>query len=170
MEKKQTRAEGSRSIFVNLTVVAVFTALMVGFIMYFYQSEPDMKRVALATLADQFASSATNAHWQWQAEGRPELIMLVHYDIKGQETDRRPISMSKQGWPQMEPTSKGCGVLWEMILNMPLAISGFKVYPEYYDGVQLSGDAADSMCRFRLSTGPYFEYMIYTGRVKKTDI
>jgi hypothetical protein len=167
---KSSSAPGSRSIFVNLTVVAVFTALMVGFIMYFYENEPDVKRVALATLADQFSSSATNAHWQWQAEGRPELILLVHYNIKGQETDRRPISMSKQGWPLMEQTSEGCGKLWEMVLNMPLSISGFRVYPEYYDGMQLSGKEEDAKCRFRLSTGPYFEYMVYSGQVNKTNI
>lgn len=166
----KNNAQGSRSIFVNLTVVAVFTALMVGFIMYFYENEPDVKRVALATLADQFSTSATNAHWQWQAEGRPELILLVHYNIKGQETDRRPISMSEQGWPLMEKTSEGCGKLWEMVLNMPLSISGFRVYAEYYDGMQLSGNEVDSKCRYRLSTGPYFEYLVYTGQVNKTNI
>lgn len=170
MNRNEAGKETSRSIFVNLTVVAVFTALMLGFILYFYKSEPDVKRVALATLADRFSTSATNAHWQWQAQGRPELILLVHYDLQGRETDRRPISMSEEGWPRMEPTSEGCGKLWEMVLNMPLSISGFRVYAEYYDGMQLSGNEADSRCRFRLSTGPYFEYLVYSGQVEKTNI
>lgn len=170
MQHKTSKSDSSRSIFVNLTVVAVFTTLMVSFIMYFYQSEPDVKRLTLATLADQFSLSATNAHWQWQAEGRPDLIMLVHYDNNGSETDRRPISMSKQGWPRMDSTSLGCGKLWEMVLNIPLAIKGFKVYAEFYDGLKISGNEKDSKCRYRLSTGPYFEYMVFSGQVTKAGI
>lgn len=173
MEKQAHRQDRSRSTFLNLAVLFVFVGLMVSFILYFYRAEPDIRRIALETLAEQFASSVTNAHWQWQAEGRPEMIMLIHYEASLDdnerlvEKDRRPIEMSHLGWPKMQPTSKGCGRLWEMVLNIPLEVEGFRIYPEFYDGILLNDSALSSTCRYRLSTGPYFEYQVYSGQVSK---
>ena len=50
---------------------------------------------------------------------------------------------------------------------MPMDIDGFKVFAEYYDGLKLSNNALDSVCRYRLSTGPYFEYKVFSGQVLK---
>lgn len=173
MEKQTANQERSRSLFINVTVLLVFVGLMVGFILYLYKAEPDIRRIALESLAEQFGTSVTNAHWQWQAEGRPEMIMLIHYerslddDERLVEKDRRPIQMSHLGWPKMQPTSKGCGKLWEMVLNIPLEVDGFRVYPEFYDGIVINDSALTSKCRYRLSTGPYFEYQVYSGQVTK---
>ena len=75
--------------------------------------------------------------------------------------------MTHLGWPRLEPTSKGCAVLWQEILDLDLEVEGFKMYAEFFDGVQLSNNALASICRYRLSTGPYFEYKVYTGQVSK---
>jgi len=173
VNKYSGKQDVTRSAYINLTVVFVFVGLIVTAILYFYKSEPDLKRLGLETLANQFASSVTNAHWQWQAEGRPSMIILVHYEPSLDnnerlvEKDRRPIEMSHLGWPKMEPTSKGCGKLWQMVLNIPLEVEGFKVYAEFYDGIKVNDSALTSTCRYRLSTGPYFEYKVYSGQVSK---
>jgi hypothetical protein len=173
MQKNQASHERNRSMFVNLTAVLVFVSLMLAFILYFEESTPNIRQIKLENLVEQFAKSINNAHWQWQVEGRPQIILLRDYaneldsDRKLVEIERRPIFMSHLGWPKAEPTSKGCEQIWQMVLDMPLDINGFKVYPEYFDGVALSNSALDSTCRYRLSTGPYFEYKVYVGQVSK---
>lgn len=173
MDRNQSAQESTRTLFINILILVVFVGLLTSFIFYFNKNEPDLKRVAMETLAEQFTKSVNNAHWQWQAEGRPSLVMVIEYEPRlGNnqdliEKDRRPITMSHLGWPRVEPTSEGCGKLWGMVLDVRLEVEGFKVYPEYFDGVELSGNALDAKCRFRMSVGPQFEYNIYTGQVSK---
>jgi hypothetical protein len=173
MQQNQASQERMRSLFINLTVVVVFVSLMLGFILYFEESKPNIKQVVLESLAIQYAGSVNTAHWQWQGEGRPAIILLVDYapglaqSNALVEKDRRPIFMSHLGWPQAQPSSQGCEKLWKMVLNTPLEIHGFRIFAEFYDGVKLSDNALDSTCRYRLSVGPYFEYQVYTGQVSK---
>ena len=156
---------------VAMEVLVVFVGLMTSFIFYFNENEPDMKKITMEAMADQFTKAVSNAHWQWQAEGRPSIVMVIQYEARLDnnqdlvEKSRRPIIMSHLGWPRVEPTSKGCGELWQMVLNVPLEVEGFKVIPEFYDGVALTGNALDAKCRFRVSVGPQFDYKIYTGLV-----
>lgn len=167
MQKNQASEERTRSVFINLVVVIVFVSLMLAFILYFNKSTPDIKRMALQGFAEQLAKSTLNAHWQWQNEGRPGRIMQLQYDVRGNEIDRRALDMSHLGWPKVEHSSLGCATLWEKVLNSPMEIKGFKIYAEFYDGIQLSNNALASICRFRLSTGPYFDYGVHRGHVSK---
>ena len=149
----------------NIAVITVFVGLMAAAIVYFYNSDPDVKDEMMRTLAQQFERSVTNAHWQWQAEGRPQIIMLVHYDFGGKETGRRPIRMAANGYPFVDDNSDSCESLWQGILNMPARLDNFRVVPEYYnDGVDDNGQV-QQRCRFRVSTGPYFDYYVNSGRV-----
>jgi len=173
MQKNQAADERSRSLFINITVVVVFVSLMLGFILYLNDGSTNLKRLALENLAEQFSTSVSNSHWQWQGEGRPQIVMLVTYANKlGEnntliEKNRKPIFMSHLGWPKAEPSAEGCAEIWNMVLDTPMDIDGFKIFPEYYDGVKLSNNALDSVCRYRLSTGPYFEYKVFSGQVLK---
>ena len=171
MNRDQAAEEKNRSLFVNITVVVVFVSLMLGVILYMNKGSTDIRRLALENLAEQFSTSISNAHWKWQGEGRPQIVMLISYANKlGDnktlvETSRKPIFMSHLGWPKADPTSQGCADIWDMMLNMPLEVEGFKVIAEYYDGVKLTDNPLDSTCRYRLSTGPYFEYKVHFGQV-----
>lgn len=173
MKRNQASEEQSRSLFINITVVVVFASLMLGFIIYLNDGSTNLRKVALENLAERFSTSVSNAHWQWQGEGRPQIVMLVSYANKLGENDtlvetaRKPIFMSHLGWPKSEPTSKGCAEIWDMVLDIPLDIDGFKIIAEYYDGVKLTDNPLDSVCRYRLSTGPYFEYKVFSGQVMK---
>ena len=173
MKIKQAADERSRSLFINITVLVVFISLMLGIIVHLNDGSTNLKRLALGNLAEQFSTSVSNSHWKWQGEGRPQIVMLITYANKlGEnntliETERKPIFMSHLGWPKAEPTSEGCANIWNMVLNIPMDIDGFKVFAEYYDGLQLTNNALDSVCRYRLSTGPYFEYKVFSGQVLK---
>lgn len=175
MKKEQQFEKNTRSLFINTFIVLVFVSLMLGIIVYLYTGSTNKKRVALENLAEQFATNVQNAHWQWQGEAKPEILMLVSYtsqlgeNKKVTETSRKPIFMTLEGWPKADPTSKGCAKIWGMVLNAPMTIEGFKVIAEYYDGVKLTNDPLDSICRFRLSTGPYFEYKLHSGQVSQVE-
>ncbi|MFQ3235722.1 MAG: hypothetical protein ACI9C4_001284 [Paraglaciecola sp.] len=167
MLKSQVNEERSRSVFINLVVVVVFASLMLAFILYFNKNSPDIKRLVLQKFAEQLTKSTLNAHWQWQKEGRPNSIMQLQYDGQGNKSQSRTLGMSDLGWPKVEPSSLGCATFWETILHSPMEIKGFKMYAEFYDGIQLSNNALASICRFRLSTGPYFDYGVYRGQVSQ---
>lgn len=173
MKKSEATEERNRSLLLNIVVVIVFLGLMLGFIRHLSDNTPDVRLLSLEQLADRFNTSVHHVHWQWQAEGRPEIVMLVSYSNKlGEDrnlvaTDRKPIFMNGKGWPQSEPSSKGCEKIWDMVLDTPMDIDGFKVIAEYYAGIKLTGNEIDSTCRFRLSTGPYFEYKVNVGQVSK---
>ncbi len=175
MDRQHASEERTLGLYSKIIVLVVFVSLMTTAIFYFNKNEPDIKLTAMQTLAEEFSKNVTNAHWQWQAEGRPQIVMLVQYASRlGDqnsliETDRRPMVMSHLGWPRAEPNSDGCAKLWRMVLGTPLEIEGFKVFPEYFDGVENTDNALDAKCRFRLSVGPYFEYQIYTGQVGKVE-
>jgi len=175
MQRNKASQERLRSMFVNLSMVGVFVSLMLAFILYFEENSDNIDQVVLENLAVQYAESVNNAHWQWQREGRPETVMLMDYAPSLNQSndlvakDSRAIFINDKGWPEAEKSSKGCEKLWQMLLNLPLEISGVKIYAEFYDGLKLSGNALDSRCRYRLSLGPYFEYKVRHGQVSKVS-
>jgi hypothetical protein len=154
-------------LFLSCVIIIAFFVLISTLVWYLYESEPDIERTAMEALSKQFATSVTNAHWQWRAEGEPNRIVLVHYDADGNENNRRPIAMGHLGYPKVEPSSQGCGKLWRVLLDMPLTLNRLKVYAEYYDGIAISDNILDSYCRYRLLNGPMFDYKIYRGRIEK---
>ena len=96
------------------------------------------------------------------------MIMLVHYDNEGKEVGRRPVRMAHFGWPKVEPSSESCLQLWEQLLNTPTRVEGFRVLGDYYASDNEGEQTPNARCRYRVSTGPYFDYSIYTGIVQQS--
>ena len=170
MNNNDLSEHNQRSMISNIIIVLIFLGLMASAIAYFNKATPNLKAEIMQTLAQQFGRNVTNAHWQWQAEGRPNMIMLIQYDNGGKERGRQPLRMALTGWPHVEPNSDSCEALWQNILYLPARVDGFRVIAEYY---QQSANADDidaqqpvaGYCRFRVSTGPYFDYYVNSGRV-----
>lgn len=158
-----------KAVLINFLIVVIFFVLIASFVWYFNKNEPSIQKTALMTVAESFSTSVTNAHWQWRAEGSPERIMLVDYNRAGQETNRRPVTMSDLGYPRVEPSMDGCKKVWDMILDMPLQLDNFRVRAEFFDGINSGGKILDSKCRFSVTAGAWFDYFIYTGRVQKSE-
>lgn len=168
MKSKDVAEHKLNRLLVNLAVIVVFAILMATAIVFIYDSEPDIEAEIMRGYAHQFATSASNAHWQWQAEGRPEMIMLVHYNKDGKEVGRRPVRMAHFGWPKVEPSSESCLQLWEQLLDTSTRVEGFRVLGDYY--ASDNDKTPNARCRYRVSTGPYFDYSIYTGNVQQSGI
>ncbi|GAC13785.1 hypothetical protein [Aliiglaciecola lipolytica] len=171
MDKNQAGQESTSKLFGKIIVLIVFVTIITSFIFYFNSSSPDMKYVAMENLQQRFSQSVTNSHWQWQAEGRPRMIVLVHYESRPDdnrqavEKDRRPIEMGRNGYPKTIGSTEGCAKLWQTILNISMTVEGFKVYADYYSDSDPEDSIDDAKCRFRLSVGPYFDYQIANGHV-----
>jgi len=159
----------NKGVLINFIIIVLFFVLIATFVWYFNKNEPNVQKAALMTSADSFATSVTNSHWQWRAEGSPERIMLVDYNRAGQETNRRPVTMSDLGWPRVEPDMQGCKDVWDMILDIPLQLNNFRVRAEFFDGINNGGKILDSKCRFSVTAGAWFDYYIYTGNVGKSE-
>ncbi len=171
MQKNPTETTLKRRLFMNIVIVVVFAAVMLSSIIYMNDNKPNLKLATLTEFAENFKEGVDNAHANWLGEDRPQIVLLVTYanDLRGGKeliaTERKPVFMSSIGWPKAEPTSKGCEQIWDMVLNIPMDIDGFRVIAEFYDGVKLNNDPLGSVCRYRLSTGAYFEYKVAMGEV-----
>lgn len=165
MKSQQTARNERRRVFIGIVFTLFFAVLMGSAIVYFYNPEPNVKGMLLKQYGDKLEDSAVTAHYQWDAEGRPEMIMLVHYNAQGKEVDRRPVRMAYGGWPKVEKTSEGCKKLWKMMLNQPLEIQGFLVRGAYYKGDLFGDEENNAYCRFSLSGGDFFDYKINGGDV-----
>ena len=167
MQKNQASEQRFRSVFINVTVVLLFVVLMLYFIRYFEQSRPSVHRVALEQLAQTFSENINKAHWQWQAEGRPQIIIISTFapridDPKTLvEIDKRPVFMDENGWPKAEASRSGCQTIWRMVLNLPMELDGAGIMASYY----AEDDGPNTYCRYGLANGPYFEYNNFSGEV-----
>jgi len=163
---RQAVADNSnKKLFMNIVIVVLFASLMAWFIRYYMHSEPDLHSAVLEGFSRQFESASSNAHWRWQASGRPERIMLLHFDAQGNEKDRSAVRMAHYGRPWVEQSSDGCAKLWSTLLNIPAMVNGFRVIAEYYPNRDDTRPEALGHCRYRLSSGAYFDYAIDTGDV-----
>lgn len=165
MKTQKKANEEQRKLFIGIVSTLVFAVLMGTLIIYFYEEEPNLKKKILEQIGKKLEDSAISAHWQWRAEGNPEMIMLVHYNRAGKETDRRPVRMGLNGWPHVENTSEGCKKLWQMLLNQPMEVDGFRVLGEYFQADDDGETLNSAFCRYRLSAGDYFDYAFNTGDV-----
>ena len=145
--------------FVNLLSIGAFVTIMVTLIAVFHESPPNRQAIALQQYGERLAHAAINAHWQWQAENKPSMILLIHYNDEGKEIDRRPVRMAHTGWPDVPSNSKGCEKLWQMLLNEPMRADGYRVFGEYYHAENADGPR----CRFRVASGDRFDYYVKTG-------
>ena len=176
MQDKDIAENNQIKLLGNIVVVVVFLVAMASAIVYLYRTEPSLKVEVMNTLAEQFKRNVLSAHWQWQAEGRPRMIMLVQYEAAEpdsndlvKERGRQPLRMSTEGWPYVESSSASCELLWQNILFIPAEVEGFRVIGEYFeDGMNDDGEPI-RRCRYRVSTGTYFDYFVNSGRVIKND-
>ena len=155
-----------RNQLMNLLVVVLVFALMASGIWYFYDNEPDYQRQTLRLYASTYANNVQQANALWQVEGKPPRVLLVQYDKDMRVTDRFPVAMNHLGWPSADESNEGCEKLWRGLVGEPAQVDSFRVKATYVDGLQSDNDKRLSACRYRLSTGPYFEYFPFTGRLK----
>lgn len=152
-------------VLVNLVVILSFSGALLWGILYLSKGNTGREQATLEEYATQFASSVTNTHWRWQANDKPNMVLLVHYDKEGKERGRTPVPMNHIGWPLVEPNREGCVKTWRKLMNMSPMVDGFRVIGDYYSEDETRREDKQAFCRYRLSSGSAFDYVIGTGEV-----
>ena len=165
MMLKQT---GSARVWLNCAIVLIFAGTLLTLIFYLNTTEPDIRREQLKLLSHRMQENATRAGYQWQVEGRPVAIMLLHYDTHSKETGRKPVKMATNGLPKVETGDDQCTRLWQSLVNEPLQLDGFKVSAEYIP-IADHDSQTGPICRFGVSRGSHFDYAINSGTVIFTE-
>ncbi|WP_018984382.1 hypothetical protein [Salinimonas chungwhensis] len=149
----------------NVMLALLFAAVLVSLIVYFDDTAPGVHRQAFNSLSQRLEDNAAYANWQWQSQQKPPRIMMVHYDNQDREKSRQPIPMSSAGYPRVNPGDSGCDKLWQQLLDAPMQVEGFRIKGRYIRGDSDNGEAINAYCRFSISTGDRFNYIIRTGEV-----
>lgn len=166
--KSAKQAQTSRRLIANLVVLLVFVGILGALIVYFNGAEPELKNNMLHQVSRRMQDSATQVRWQWQAEGRPNAIMLVYYNQQGAEVDRRPVRLTSGGLAQVDSNDEACERLWSALLNIPAQLDGFRVRSQFVQSKN-SENGMGRICRYRISGGSYFDYNIATGTTEFRD-
>ena len=71
--------------------VAILFAISLGVaVNVLHTGEEDTTTTAFATQLDTFKRHVVSSHWQWRVRQPTTMIMLIHYDEKGNEVNRNP--------------------------------------------------------------------------------
>lgn len=165
--KFKTRTHISYKTCIAVGIKIVVTISIIAALGYTDKIQHDLYWVKMDRLADDFGNNVARSHWQWRAYDKKERIILVNYNSAGQEVNRRPITMSRVGWPRVEPTSRGCSEVFYNVLGEQQDVDGFKVKAEFLDGIKLNGKILDTCCKFSTVNGLGFRYRIFTGEVSE---
>ena len=151
----------------KVLVIVIFAASLLLAIKTLNTADEDTSHGAFIQYQQRFEEHVTAAHWKWRAVQPATMIMLVHYDSNGQETNRSPVKMSAKGWPAAEQSSLGCEKIWAALVALPLQVDGFNIRADYFapDG----NDEERYWCRYSLTSGPYFDYFPERGDVVASE-
>ncbi|MBR9895395.1 hypothetical protein [Alteromonas mediterranea] len=144
--------------------VAILFAISLGVaVNVLHTGEEDTTTTAFATQLGTFKRHVVSSHWQWRVRQPTTMIMLIHYDEKGNEVNRKPVRMNHEGWPTADLSDPGCEKIWKSLVASPLRVDGFKVHARYY--AELDEGEDNYWCRYSLSRGAHFDYYPATGSV-----
>lgn len=165
MNKKNNEAPTSANV-VKAAIAAVF-AISLGFaINFLHTDERDTTTSLFAAHIETFKGHVVSSHWQWRVRQPTTMIMLIHYDETGKETNRKPVRMNHNGWPTADLSNEGCEKLWSSLVGEALRVDGFKIHADYF--AELDDNENNYWCRYSLSSGAYFDYFPASGSV--TDL
>ena len=169
-----SRMEKQPSFFLNtikVMVVLGFAIILGILINYFHTEENDTTEQAFTQKVNTFKNHVSTAHWQWKVQQPTSMIMLVHYNKAGKETNRKPVRMNHNGWPAADHSDEGCEKVWTSLVAAPLMIDGFRVHSRFYTIESENNDSkSDNIrygCRYSLSSGAFFEYFPETGNTSE---
>ncbi len=162
MNKTNKKKPSTSNVF-KAAIAAIFAITFGVTINFLHTDEKDTTTIAFALNLDTFKRHVVSSHWQWRVRQPTTMIMLIHYNESGKETNRTPVRMNHNGWPTAELSSEGCEKIWTSLMATPLRVDGFKIHADYY--AELEENEDNYWCRFSLSSGAYFDYFPANGTV-----
>ncbi|MEE3223150.1 MAG: hypothetical protein VX295_10200, partial [Pseudomonadota bacterium] len=111
MNKTNKKKPSTSNVF-KAAISAIFAITLGVTINFLHTDEKDTTTIAFALNLDTFKRHVVSSHWQWRVRQPTTMIMLIHYNESGKETNRTPVRMNHNGWPTAELSSEGCEKIW----------------------------------------------------------
>ena len=109
-------------------------------------------------------------HAQWLMDKQPNIVLLTSFN----EKEKQAIPVNNGGWIDVKQNQLTCDAIWQLIMETPISlmqfsISAIEVHNSNDKYQKNRGDAKNSLCRYVLLDGSYFEYNRAEGKVGKVN-
>ncbi|NQY62206.1 MAG: hypothetical protein HRT38_00575 [Alteromonadaceae bacterium] len=162
-----------KSLGENVVVIAVFALLMSTFIYHFFKQQDSLAKVGFDAIANAFIIKLTLVHAQWLMDGKPAFIEVSSRDLNINDDDASAIisnrvPVNKKGWIDVEDGNGiRCEKIWQYVMDTEME---FMRSPVSAVEIKLSQKQTtlrgNSMCRFSIPSGEFFEYFPHNGKIK----
>ena len=96
MNKTNKKKPSTSNVF-KAAIAAIFAITFGVTINFLHTDEQDTTIIAFALNLDTFKRHVVSSHWQWRVRQPTTMIMLIHYNESGKETNRTPVRMNHNG-------------------------------------------------------------------------
>lgn len=152
----------------EFVVIIILVGVLMGvFINYFYQQGAQFSDAGFKTLAQQFNTKVATVHAQWLMDKQPRVVKLAAVN----NNEKQRVTVNKKGWIDVKQRSLVCEHIWQVVMESPLnfmkqTISAIEVRIFSEKASQKN----NSVCRYVLPSGTYFDYNRFNGRVSAVVI
>ena len=160
--------KNEKSLAEFIVIIALVGVMMAIFINYFIKSESQFTHAGFNTLAQSFNTKVNAVHAQWLMDKQPNIVLLTSFNQK----EKQAIPVNNGGWIDVKQNQLTCDAIWQLIMETPISlmqfsISAIEVHNSNDKYQKNRGDAKNSLCRYVLLDGSYFEYNRAEGKVGK---
>jgi len=157
-----------RSLAEFVVIVALVGVMMAVFINFYIKNESQFTQVGFATIAQSFNTKVNAVHAQWMMDKQPNVVYLASLNNEKKEA----VSVNKAGWIDVQQTQLSCDAIWQLVMEMPISamkfpVSAIEVYTANSNQQSKQGSSENSVCRYVLVDGSYFQYNRAKGKVSK---
>lgn len=162
MPSNSEKKEKSLAEFV--VIIALVGILMAIFINFYIKNESQFIQAGFATIAQSFNTKVNAVHAQWMMDKQPNVVHLASLN----KTQKQAVPVNKAGWIDVQQATLSCEAIWQLIIEMPISAMKFPVSAiEVHTSYSEQKGAENSVCRYVLLDGSYFQYNRAKGKVSK---
>lgn len=151
-----------------IVIVTLVGVMMAVFINYFIKSEAQFIHAGFAVVAQNFNTKVNAVHAQWMMDKQPNVVYLASLN----KAKKQAVPVNKAGWIDVQQEQLACENIWQLVIEAPMSsmkfsVSAIEVHNYYNKSQTEQGTIENSLCRYVLLDGSYFQYNRANGKVSK---
>ena len=151
-----------------IVIVALVGVMMAIFINFFIKNETSFTQAGFSTIAQSFNTKVNAVHAQWMMDKQPNVVHLASLN----KEQKQAVPVNKAGWIDVQQTQLSCEAIWQLVMEMPInsmstPISAIEVRISHSKYQNNQSGVENSVCRYVLLDGSYFQYTRTKGKVSK---
>ncbi len=158
MLHKSGLLQRQKSITELIFIAVILFTLMACFIHYFMKQSHRITLAAFEGLANNFIAQVTVVHGQWFMDKQPTVVKVASMT----SNKVLVVPVNSRGWLDASDSYLACEKIWRYamqesltLMKTPISVIEVKKKPQ----------PLGRICRYSISTGEYFEYNSFTGKV-----